>query len=162
VEHALSTPPHHPWRTIAVVAAGVATLELLGLVIAGTALLARPIAHHARDRAVTAATAASHVKAPVFPLLRRRRTSVTVLNGNGLAGAAAAEASRVRARGYRVGKVGNAPHMGYGRSVVMYRPGRRREAVRLASDLGIARVSPLDGLRLRDLHAAKLALVVGG
>jgi hypothetical protein len=163
VEHALPTPPHHPWRTIAVVAAGIATLELFGLVVAGAALLAKPVARHARAKAAAAAPATTkHVKAPQLPLLPRRRTSVTVLNGNGQAGAAAAEASRVRARGYIVGKVGNAPQMSYGRSVVMYRPGRHREAVRLARDLRIGLVSPLDGLRLRDLHAAKVAVVVGG
>ena len=162
MEHALFTPPQHPWRTIAVVAAGIATLELLGLVVAAAAILAKPAVHHARAKTAAAATPAANVKAPVLPLLPRRRTSVTVLNGNGRAGAAAAEASRVRARGYVIGKVGNAPHTGYGRSVVMYRPGRRREAVRLAHDLRIGLVSPLDGLRLRNLHAAKLAVVVGG
>jgi hypothetical protein len=44
----------------------------------------------------------------------------------------------------------------------MYRPGFRGEAKRLASDLGIRRVSPLDGLRARDLQGAHLAFVVGG
>ncbi|HEY8843074.1 MAG TPA: LytR C-terminal domain-containing protein, partial [Gaiellaceae bacterium] len=89
-------------------------------------------------------------------------TSVTVLNGSGLAGAAAAQASRVRARGYLVGEVGNAPRSGYGRSVVMYRAGRRPEAMRLARDLHIRLVSPLDGLHPRDLLGAQLAVVVGG
>ena len=58
--------------------------------------------------------------------------SVTVLNGNGVSGAAAAEASRVRARGYKIGVVGNAPRGGYGRTIVMYRPGLSREGSRLA------------------------------
>jgi hypothetical protein len=84
------------------------------------------------------------------------------LNGSGLAGAAAAQASRVRARGYVVGEVGNAPRTGYGRSVVMYRIGRRPEALRLARDLRIRLVSPLDGLRPRDLLGAQVAVVVGG
>jgi hypothetical protein len=99
---------------------------------------------------------------PMLPLLPRRLVSVTIMNGNGVSGAAASEASRVRARGYRVGKVGNAPRGSYGHSVVMYRAGRVREARRLARDLGIAIVSPLDGLRKGDLHGAKLAVVVGG
>ena len=161
MEHALPTPPEHPWRAIAVVTAGIATLELFGLIVAGAALLARPGGHHARV-ARAAAPAVTHAKPTLLPLLPRRRTSVTVLNGNGLAGAAAAEASRVRARGYIIGRVTNAPRMGYGHSVVMYRAGRRREALRLAHDLRIGLVSPLDGLRKRDLRGAKLALVVGG
>ena len=164
MEHALSTSPgHHPWRTIAVVAAGIATLELLGLVIVGVALIAKPVMHRARSEAA-AAPSAKHqaTKTKIRPLLPRGSTSVTILNGNGRSGAAAAQASRVRARGYLVGDVGNAPRMGYGRSVIMYRGGRRPEALRLARDLGIAIVSPLDGLRKADLHGAKLAVILGG
>jgi len=163
VEHALPTSPNHPWRTIAVVASGIATLELLALVIVGVALVAKPVIHRARA-AATATAPAKHqqAKAKVLPMLPRGSTSVTVLNGNGRAGAAASEASRVRARGYLVGDVGNAPRTGYGRSVVMYRAGRRREALRLARDLKIRLVSPLDGLRPRDLLGGQLAVVVGG
>jgi LytR cell envelope-related transcriptional attenuator len=163
VEHALPTPPSHPWRTIAVVASGIATLELLALVILGVALIAKPVIHRAKAAATASAPAKHHqAKARVLPMLPRGSTSVTVLNGNGRAGAAASEASRVRARGYLVGDVGNAPRMGYGRSVVMYRAGRRPEALRLARDLRIRLVSPLDGLRPRDLLGGQLAVVVGG
>ena len=160
VEHALSNASGHPWRTIAAVAAGVATLELLGLIAVGTALLAKPVAHAAR--AEVQKPAAAPKKAPVRPLLPRGRVSVTVLNGNGIAGAAASMASRVRARGYLIGQVGNAQRGGYGRTVVMYRIGRRPEALRLARDLGIRAVSPLDGLKPRNLRGAQVAVVVGG
>lgn len=161
MEHALPTPPGHPWRTIAVVAAGIAMLELLGLVVAGAALLAKPVVHRARADALKRSSPTPAKERP-RPLLPRGSISVTVLNGNGRAGAAAAEASRVRARGYLTGKVGNAPRSGYGRSVVMYRAGRRPEALRLAGDLRIRLVSPLDGLRPRNLLGAQLAVVVGG
>ena len=160
VEHVLPNPARHPWRTIAVVAAAIATLELLALVLTATALLARPVAKHARAAAAKHASAPK-AKAPTQPLLPRRLISVTVLNGNGVAGAAAATASRVRVRGYKIRKVGNAPRSGYGRSVVMYRAGLRLDALRLARDLGIALVSPLDGLRAGNLAGAKLAVVVG-
>jgi LytR cell envelope-related transcriptional attenuator len=158
VVHVLQSPSSHPWRTIAVVAAGIATLELLGLVVTGTALIAKPVAARARAAAEKQAAA----PAPVTPhsALPRRKVRVTVLNGNGIAGAAAATASQVRARGYRLGRVGNATGS-YGLSVVMYRPGRRPEAARLAHDLGIRRVSPLDGMLPRQLHGAMLALIVG-
>jgi hypothetical protein len=147
-----------------VVAAGIATLELLGLVVVGITLIAKPIAHHAiaKAAAAPAPVAKKRPAAHLRPLLPRRRVSVTVLNGNGVSGAAAAEASRVRARGYRIGLVGNAPRGGFGQSRVMYRPGFGREASRLARDLGVFVVSPLDGLRPRDLHGANLAVVVGG
>jgi LytR cell envelope-related transcriptional attenuator len=161
MEHVLPNTPggsDHPWRTIAVVAAGIATLELLGLVAVGIALLARPMMHRAHTAGTPAATTQAEEKRPLLP---RGSVSVAILNGNGVAGAAAAEASRVRARGYLIGQVGNAPRSGYGRSVVMYRPGRRPEALRLAHDLRIGLVSPLDGLRPRDLMGAQLAVVVG-
>jgi hypothetical protein len=44
----------------------------------------------------------------------------------------------------------------------MYRPGFEGEARRLARDLGIKRVAPLDGLRASELQGAHLALIVGG
>ena len=168
MEHALPHPGpsgpdrHHPWRTIAVVIAGVATLELLILVIVGVALVAKPMAHRAITRAAKTPAVTKPKPEPMLPLLPRRLTSVTILNGNGVAGAAATEASRVRAHGYKIGQVGNAPRGAYGASVVMYRAGRVREGRRLARDLGISIVSPLDGLRKGDLHGAKLAVVVGG
>jgi hypothetical protein len=175
VEHALphSVPsgpspsgPSHPWRTIAVVASGVAVLELLVLGIVGIALVAKPVAHRVAHHTAKASAASKPApkkqQAPARPLLARRLVSVTILNGNGVSGAAATEASQVRARGYKIGVVGNAPRGGYGATVVMYRMGLNREASRLARDLGIRLVSPLDGLRPRDLHGAKLAVVVGG
>jgi hypothetical protein len=163
VEHVFSGTHTHPWRTIAVVAAGIATLELIGLVVAGAALLAKPVIHHARAEAAKKQKAsAPPTHTTVRRILPRGSTSVTVLNGNGVSGAAAAEASRVRVRGYLISEVGNAPRSGYGRSVIMYRAGRRPEALRLARDLRIRLVSPLDGLRPRDLLGAQLAVVVGG
>jgi hypothetical protein len=161
VEHALPNPSRHPWRTIAVVAAGIATLELIALVVTATALVAKPMAKHARAAAAKHASAPK-AKAPARPVLARRLVTVTVLNGNGVSGAAAQTASRVRARGYKIRKVGNAPRSGYGRSVVMYRSGFRPEGLRLAHDLGIGLVSPLDGLRAANLFGARLAVVIGG
>jgi len=52
-----------------------------------------------------------------------------VLNGNGRTGAAAVAASRVQARGYRIGEVTNAPRL-VPRSIVMYRPGFAGEGKR--------------------------------
>jgi len=166
VEHILSNPSGrsgHSWRTIAVVVAGIATLELLGLVAVGVALVAKPVMHRARkEAAATTSASKKPAKVAARPLMPRGSISVTILNGNGVAGAAATEASRVRARGYLIGEVGNAPRGGYGRSVVMYRAGRRGEALRLGRDLRIRLVTPLDGLRPRNLLGAQLAVVVGG
>ena len=166
MEHSVPQPLDlaHPWRTRAIIAGAVAALELLVLLVAGIVLVAPALGRHVRHAATKAlapATPKKHATKPAQPKLSRSETSVLVLNGNGRAGAAAAEAQRIRALGYMIGGVGNAPQTTYGRSVVMYRPGFRPEAVRLAHDARISIVTPLDGLRRSALQGAHLALVLG-
>jgi hypothetical protein len=43
----------------------------------------------------------------------------------------------------------------------MYRPGYRGEAIRLSRDLRIKIVGPLDGMNVRQLMGAHVAVVVG-
>ena len=43
----------------------------------------------------------------------------------------------------------------------MFRRGYRAEAVRLAADLKLKIVGPLDGLRTADMFGAHVALIVG-
>ena len=168
MEHSIQQPLDlvHPWRTRAIVAAAVAAVELVVLLVAGAVLVAKPLARHLQEEATAKALGPAppkhHAKpAPDQPRLTRGETSVLVLNGNGQAGAAAAEGARVRALGYALSGVGNAPRTGYGRSVVMYRPGFRPEAVRLARDARVAIVTPLDGMRASQLMGAHLALILG-
>ena len=92
-------------------------------------------------------------RAPAAHLARRKMT-VLVLNGNGRQGAAASTAARVSHHGYRIGGVANAPRSDFTRSLVMYRKGFEGEGRRLARDLGIRIVGPLDGLRTSQLHGA--------
>jgi len=163
---ALSLP--RTWRTAAIVAATVAALELVALIVIGVALLAKPLAGEAKRAALNAALPDPKTKPQTkpqqtgAPSLARGQTRVVVLNGNGRSGAAAAEAARVRARGYRVGHVGNASSTSFGRSIVMFRRGFRPEALRLARDLGIGLVGPLDGIKPTALVRSQLVLVVGG
>jgi hypothetical protein len=169
---------------LALAAAGVAALELLLLVVLGSAVLVNPGERGARAKVVAPATKAQKEKAAKAKAgtakkqttrtvavrrpgpapaaeLPRKRVAVMVLNGNGVTGAAAAAAHRVSRRGYRIGTVGNATSSDFTRSLVMYRRGFEGEAVRLARDLGISLVGPLDGLRARDRHGAHAVLVVG-
>ena len=156
----ISAPSFHPqqWRTATLVACGVAAFELVLLVIIAVAILSKPGSADAK-RSSRARQAVAHAE-PRRATLSRTETKVLVLNGNGIAGAAAAEASRVRARGYKVSATGNAAQ-NYGQSVVLYRPGHLPEARRLAADEGIPLVGPLDGLTLRELHGAHVAIVLG-
>lgn len=162
MEHAAPFEAVRPWRTAAIVASGIAALELFVLIAAGAILLGRPLtAHGAKpsSRAVPAKPAKPVPKRA--PLLPRARTPVLILNGNGRNGAAHAEATVVQDRGYPVSGVGNATSAANGPTLVMYRPGFEAEAQRLARDLGIRVVGPLDGLRQRSLDGARLVVVLG-
>jgi hypothetical protein len=166
VEHSLH-PVQSPWRTATLVASAVALVELVVVVVLGIAVLAEPMAQHVRKAAeqkVLAPVAKPKTRAAArvgAPRLTRAETSVIVLNGNGRAGAASDAADGVRRFGYTIGTVGNAPRTDFTRTLVMFRPGYRPEAVRLAKDLRVKIVGPLDGLRPADMLGAHVALVVG-
>lgn len=170
MNESMSMPPEalvRPWRTATLVATAVAAFELVLLLILGVALLGQPLSERMRDTAqdrslgiTTSAKPKPKIGSSV-PSLARSETAVIVLNGNGVAGAAHEAASRVESRGYSVGHVGNANRTDFTRSLVMYRPGNRGEALRLARDLRIKIVGPLDGMTARELMGAHVAVVVG-
>jgi LytR cell envelope-related transcriptional attenuator len=150
------------WRHATIVVTFVAAVELVLLAAAGIALIGNPFAGTFKTGTASAARARHKTKpAPTHPTLPRSQVSVVVLNGNGHAGAAAAAAAHVKARGYIIGAVGNAPHPNDGRSVVMYRAGYEPEARRFARDLHVRIVSPLDGMRPRQLTGSHLVLLLG-
>jgi hypothetical protein len=176
VDHPLAPPEAlvRPWRLAAFVAAGIAALELvILLVIGGGALLGgiadrlevsareQAAAKAAKPEASAPARKPTSAAAAAKPELRRARVVVRVLNGNGRTGAAAAAASRVRNRGYKVGFVGNAASTSFPRSFVMYKPGFAGEAQRFARDLRVRQVGPLDGVRPRELGRAHLVFILG-
>ncbi len=164
-----------PWRTATLVATAIAAVELVLLVVAGLVLLGRSLAPHVQAAAAEAAApkvaaqskpaAAPAVTRPVKVVasVPRGKTHVIVLNGNGIQGAASEAASLVKARGYRVDTVGNAPRTGYAASRVMYRPGFEGEAKRFGKDLnlGVAQIGPLDGMKPAQLHGAQLVFILG-
>ena len=167
-ESVSTTLPQGFWRTAAVVAILVAAVELVLLIFTGTALIFRdpgttPAAQATKTDAKTAAAtpAATRHHVVAKTKLARKQVTVLVLNGNGRPGAAAGAAARVRHHGYTIRSVGNASRMSYTRSMVMYRPGYEGEGRRLARDLGIRRVGPLDGMRPAQMHGAKAVLIVG-
>jgi len=167
VDHSLASPDAvRPWRTATLIASAVAALELVVIVGAGIAVFGRSVAHHVEKVALQHAyapvkTTAQPANAPAgTAALRRSETVVTVLNGGHTSGAGAREAQRLRGFGYMVGQVANAPHPAP-RTMIEYRAGYRAEAARLAHDLKLRVISPLDGLRPSDLLGAHVALVLG-
>ena len=148
-----------PWRTATLVAAGVAIVELALVIALVVTLLSSAddgVAPPARTKAAT-----KPAKPRVAAMLPRTKTRVLILNGNGRTGAAAAQADGLRSLRYRIAGVGNADRSDYGRSAVLYRPGRAKEARRLARDLGIKLVGPLDGISSAGLGGASVAVILG-
>ena len=178
MDHPAQLSAPQPWRSAALVAATIAAVELFLLVVLGFAFGAKLFSREVDRVTATAAAPAAQAtvaaaetpmpqtEAPVEPsapvVLARNETSVMVLNGNGIAGAASVAAERVQRRGYIVAGTTNAPRTNFRRSLVMYRPGREAEAQRLARDLKVKRVAPLDGIRTADLQGAHVALIIGG
>lgn len=172
MDHPLAAPDAliRPWRTAAYVAGGIAVVELLVLLVIGGGALVRTVSERVQLAATEHALAPA---APLKPVAKRKpdpvpaakrpraRTVVLVLNGNGRAGAAASAAARVRSRGYKIGAVGNAPRSNFARSLVMFRPGFAGEGHRLARDLRVGLVGPLDGMRIRDLGRAHVVFILG-
>jgi len=168
------TPPDtlvRPWRLATLVASLVAAVELVGLVVLGFLLLAKPLAHAIQHRAATSGAATTKPKPAAHHLVKpksigkphhtRAHTGVLVLNGNGRAGAAHVEASRLQSLGYRIRGAANAARSDYATTVVMFRPRWAAEGHRLAHDLHVSVVGPLDGLRTSALHGAQLVVVLG-
>ena len=172
MDHPLPAPDAlvRPWRTAAYVAVGIAAVELLLLLVIGggklTGFVADRIELAAQDQVLAprkARAAKPVTRKPASAAVAKRprgKTVVLVLNGNGRTGAAATAASRVRARGYKVGHVGNAPRQ-VPRSIVMYRPGFAGEGRRLGRDIGVRLVTPLDGMRGGQLGRAHVVFVLG-
>ena len=157
-----------PWRTATLVASLVAAVELILLLGAGTLILAKPFSRIVRKHAEAAALAPARIPATVvrktvisLPKLTRSETGVFVLNGNGRSGAAASESQKLSAFGYRVPGTGNAKRQDYATTVVMFRRGYEAEAHRLARDLHVRIVGPLDGLKPASLHGGQLAILLG-
>jgi hypothetical protein len=173
VDTPLSAPDAliRPWRTATLVASLVAAIELVLLLGAGFLLLAKPLTHALQKHAAATAfapvrkhtsTPVIHKQAPIgLPKLLRSETGVFVFNGNGRSGAASSEAAKLSNLNYRVPGTGNAKRQDYATTVVMYKKGFHAEGVRLARDLHVKIVGPLDGLTPSALRGAQLAIVLG-
>ena len=110
MDHRADLPSTPPWRSAAFIAASVATVELIILLGVGIWLFGKffsdevtkatdptTVARAAVERKLGPQEPSSAGETPgVKPLLPRTETSVLVLNGNGISGAADTAAGRVR------------------------------------------------------------------
>jgi len=162
-----------PWRRATLVAGSIAAAEFVLLIVIGVLVLIRPLSHaiaghaHAMTRSAPPSASAKTARPDRHPapaavhVPPRDRVRIMVLNGNGLNGAAARAAARLRRLGYRIAGTANAARMNYATSLVLYRPGYRSEGLRLARDLGIKVVGPLDGIGMGALRGGELAVILG-
>ena len=181
MDHPVEYEPLQPWRAAALIATAVAAVELFILLLIGFVLGAKAFSHKTETATVAAIkreapkavqtqasdpkpadTKSPQQKKEEPKLAPRGRTSVVVLNGNGIPGAAAVNADKAHSMHYIVTATGNAPSTGFARSIVMFRPGLKPAAQRLAKDMGVKAVTPLDGITKSDLQGAQLALIIGG
>jgi hypothetical protein len=179
LDHSVEYEPLQPWRAAAMIATGVAAVELFLLLLIGFVLGAKAfsdktetatIAAIKREVPQAAQTQTSNEQKPAESaqkkeepkVLPRSKTSVVILNGNGIPGAAAVNADKAQSMHYIITATGNAPSTDFARSMVMFRPGFKPAAQRLAKDMGIKAVTPLDGITKGDLQGAQLALIIGG
>jgi hypothetical protein len=174
--------PAAGWRKAALIAGVIAAVELVALVVVALAFIAKPFAGDAPAQAnakgktsaaasaeqtatatVQAQAPAAQQDPPAVAQLPRTKTRVLVLNGNGYVGAASQKAAVVRSFRYPVAGVADAVRRDFPRTIVMFRPGFRGEAERLAKDLGMprSRAVPLDGMKPTDLSGSQLVLIVG-
>jgi hypothetical protein len=165
VQVAEPLPSSFPWRAATLVVGTIAALELVALVAIGAVRLAP----HAKAAAAVPRqrpkAAPVHVRkappVPSHPLRPRSRVRVLVLNGNGVTGAASGAAARLEVHGYRIAGAENAQRHDYARSMVMYVPGWAKEARRLAREIRVGLVAPVDGLRPAALKGSKVVLILG-
>jgi hypothetical protein len=163
-----------PWRRATFAASAVAVVELAGLIVCGAYIVARPLAHAVEKRAVLKAEKPAYTTpapvrreiarqhaAPARPKHTRAETKVLVLNGNGRNGAAHDAADRLQSLGYTITGAADARRRDYATTLVMYRAGFRPEGVRLARDLHLKVVGPLDGVTASTLRGGQLAVILG-
>ena len=138
MENRADLPATPPWRSAAFIAATVATVELVILLIVGIWLFGKffsdevtkatdptTVARAAVERRLDASGISSEARSGGIgrqAAAAREETSVLVLNGNGVSGAADKAARKARKKDYLIAGTGNAASDDYPRSIVMHRP----------------------------------------
>jgi LCP family protein required for cell wall assembly len=88
-------------------------------------------------------------------------TRIEVLNGSGVTGAAAHTAEALRAKGFEVVRIGNAPTSGHAQTTVLYRGDMRTEAERVATALGMGAVREDSGAGAAPPGTAQIQVTIG-
>jgi len=160
----LPQPRERSVRTGAVTGVSVAVLALIGV---GTwALFFRGGDGHSAPRPNRPSSVPTPtdntVPAVVPPLANKADYTVAVLNASGIEGAARLKiAPLVQASGYQVGDIDNATRNDVTKSWVMYAPGQKAVAQNVAKDIGVTRVTPVDGATAPNIGNSDAVVIVG-
>jgi hypothetical protein len=146
--------PHPRWRRFVarvgqprVLSVGAAVAVVLGLVAifgSGELLRGGDEAHHA----------------PKPGAIVPGDVEVGVLNGTSVPGLAAKVGDDVRVNGFKLGAVTNSSDQ-FDQTVVMYEPGEQRAARKVADDLGVKPVQPIDRQTERAAGGAAVVVIAG-
>lgn len=85
---------------------------------------------------------------------------VAVLNGTSVPGLAAKVGDDVRVNGFKLGAVANSSNQ-VDQTVVMYEPGEKRAAKKVANDLGVKPVQPINRQTERAGDGAAVVVIAG-
>ncbi|HEX4719428.1 MAG TPA: LytR C-terminal domain-containing protein [Thermoleophilaceae bacterium] len=159
-----AAPPQEPKRRNPV----YIVLAVVGVLVVGAAAAigVPALVNGAKDTNSSSTTASTKSKTTATkstPVVAPDKITVAVLNGTSIQGLAAQVGDRVDAEGFTKGTVSNAsPTSGQrARSVAMYAPGHRSDAVRVGRRLGIHDVAPIDANSRQIAGDASVVVVVG-
>jgi hypothetical protein len=146
--------PHPRWRRFA---ARVGQPRVLGLIALGAVILGLAgIFGSERLLNDNGGTTEQRKPGAVVP----QDVTVAVLNGTSVPGLGAKVATDVQVNEFALGNVGNS-RKEYDQTVVMYEKGQHRAAAKVAHDLGVRPVQPIDRQTQHEADGADVVVIAG-
>jgi hypothetical protein len=146
--------PHPRWRRFA---ARVSQPRILGLIALGAVILGL-LGIFGSERLLN--DNEGPTKSPKPGAVVPQDVTVAVLNGTPVPGLGAKVATDVQVNDFALGNVGNS-RKEYDQTVVMYEKDQRKAAQKVAHDLGVKPVQPIDRQTQREANGADVVVIAG-
>jgi hypothetical protein len=156
--------PHEPWyrriapRYIALIVAGV--LVVGGGIAVGTIQLLKNSEPSGANNSAQTGSGGTSAQTPPATI-RPGDVSVAVLNATGIGGLADQFADKAQAQGFHRDNVGNAPGGQRAESVVLYAPGKEKQAKLVRRKFNVSNIEPVDPESQALAPQADAILVIG-